>query len=71
MAVHSICPARYQTNKSIDQANFCLIVVGLFGNRFSFSCAHFPWDVVGSFLGLRSGKNISTITVAWRLSLAV
>ena len=64
MAVHSICPARYQTNKSIDQANFCLIVVGLFGNCFSFSCAHLSWDIVGSFLGLRPEKNIPAITAA-------
>jgi len=62
MSVHSICPVRYNASKTVDRGNFCLIVVGLFGNCFSFSCAHLVWDPVGNFLGLRSEKNIPVIT---------
>lgn len=62
MSVHSICPVRYKTAKSVGRAYFCLIVVVLFGNRFSFSCTHLSWDLVGSFLGLRPEKIIPAIT---------
>jgi hypothetical protein len=62
MTVHSIRPSRNRTAKTVDRANFCLIVVGLFGNRFSFSCTHLSWDVVGSFLGRFNPRKSLAIT---------
>lgn len=62
MTVHSIRPSHYQTAKTVDRTNFCLIVVGLFRNRFSFSCTHLSWDVVGSFLGRFNSRKSLAIT---------
>ena len=62
MSVHSICHVRYNASKTVDRGNFCLIVVGLFRNRFSFSCTHLSWDVVGSFLGRFNSRKSLAIT---------
>jgi hypothetical protein len=48
MTVHLIRPSRNRTAKTVDRANFCLIVVGLFGTASLFlvlTCRGMLWEV--------------------------